>query len=262
MNFLYYAYGGICSPHLHNAINKANGLFAAAPLTPSWPGLPPLVDIPNWDDVIYLKRRGADAFFGSRFAKSEPYARHGVFLLPLWPHIYPSLPTFSFCAPTAKWRQEHQFLHRHQITHPADRSRLAKPGLSWIPMVQATSVTPSSTLRGSACTIPTSDFNLPIVLFHFHRPYHSPTTTGRWYEASICGYDDDGDGHGEGRGNDVDNNMALLSLASLGKMTANTLKDELRHAKLSTTGQKDDLMGLLHDPRTLHPRKGDDDDGG
>ena len=187
MNFLYYAYGGICSPHLHNAINKANGLFAAAPLTPSWPGLPPLVDIPNWDDVIYLKRCGADAFFGSRFAKSEPYARHGVFLLPLWPHIYPSLPTFSFCAPTAKWRQEHQFLHRHQITHPADRSRLAKPGLSWIPMVQATSVTPSSTLRGSACTIPTSDFNLPIILFHFHRPYHSPTTTGRWYEASICG---------------------------------------------------------------------------
>jgi hypothetical protein len=56
--------------------------------------------------------------------------------------------------------------------------------------------------------------------------------------------------------------MALLSLASLGEMTVNTLKDELRHAKLSTTGRKDDLMGRLHDPRTLHPRKGDDDDGG
>jgi hypothetical protein len=62
MNFLYYAYGGICSPHPHNAINKAYGLVAAAPLTPSWPGLPPLVDIPIWDDDIYLKRRGADAF--------------------------------------------------------------------------------------------------------------------------------------------------------------------------------------------------------
>ncbi len=178
MNFLYYAYGGIHSPHSHVAINKANGLVAAASLTPSWPGPPPLVDIPNWDDDIYLKRHGADAFFGSWFAKSEPYAWHGVFLLLLWPHIYPSLPTFSFCAPTAKWRQEHQFLHRCQFTHPADHSRLAKPGLSWILMVQATSVTPSSTLRGSACTILSSDFNLPIVLFHFHRPYHSPTTTG------------------------------------------------------------------------------------
>jgi hypothetical protein len=107
MNFLYYAYGGTRSPHPHIAINKANGLVVAAPLTPSWPGPPPLVDIPNWDDDIYLKRRGADAFFGSRFAKSEPYAQHGIFLLPLWPHVYPSLPTFYFCAPTAKWRQEH-----------------------------------------------------------------------------------------------------------------------------------------------------------
>jgi hypothetical protein len=40
------------------------------------------------------------------------------------------------------------------------------------------------------------------------------------------------------------------------------LKDELRHAKLSTTGRKDDLMGRLHDPCKLHPREGDDDDGG
>ncbi len=56
--------------------------------------------------------------------------------------------------------------------------------------------------------------------------------------------------------------MALLSMASLGEMTANTLTDELRHAKLSTTGQKVVLMGLLHGPRTLHPRKGDEDDGG
>jgi hypothetical protein len=234
MNFLYYPYGGICRPHPHIAINKVNGLVAAAPLTPSWPGPPPLVDIPNWDDDIYLKRRGADAFFGSRFAESEPYAQHNVFLLPLWPPIYPSLPTFSFCAPTVKWHQEHQFLHRRLIIHPADRSRLAKPGLLWIPMVQATSITPSSTLRGSACTIPMLDFNLPIVLFHFHRPYHSPTTTGQWCEASICGYNDDSDGHGEGRDDDVDNNMASLSLASLGKMTVSTFKDELRHAKLST----------------------------
>jgi hypothetical protein len=56
--------------------------------------------------------------------------------------------------------------------------------------------------------------------------------------------------------------MALLSLASLGKMMVNTLKDELRHAKLSTTGHKDDLMGRLHDPRTLNPQKGDNNDGG
>ena len=181
MNFLYYAYVGICGPHPRIAISKANGLVATAPLTPSWPGPPPLVDIPNWDDDIYLKRHGADAFFGSRFAESEPYARHNLFLLsPLWPHNYPSLPTFSYCAPTIKWHQEQQFLHRQQIIHPADRPRLAEPGLSWIPMVQSNSDTPSPTLRGSACTIPTSDCNLPVILFHFHRPYHSPTTTGQW----------------------------------------------------------------------------------
>ncbi len=72
--FLYYAYVGICSRHPHTALNKANGLVATAPLTSNQPCPSPLVDIPNWVDDVYLKKRGADAFIGSRFAKSEPYA--------------------------------------------------------------------------------------------------------------------------------------------------------------------------------------------
>jgi hypothetical protein len=63
MIFLYYAYGGIRSTHPHIAINKANGLVAAALLTPNWPDPSPLVVIPNWDDDIYLIMCGADAFF-------------------------------------------------------------------------------------------------------------------------------------------------------------------------------------------------------
>ena len=167
MNFLYYAYGGICCPHPHNAINKANGLFAAAPLTPSWPGLPPLVDIPNWDDDIYLKRRGADAFFGSRFAKSELYyAQRVVFLLLLWTRGSASIPNAPSCTPIAsKWHRERPLLiYCPHIIHPLDLTRLANPASSSFPMVQE----PSSTLHGTVCTIPTFDFGLPVVLFFFH----------------------------------------------------------------------------------------------
>jgi hypothetical protein len=36
-------------------------LAATAPLISNWPCLSPLVDIPNWVNDVYLKRRGADA---------------------------------------------------------------------------------------------------------------------------------------------------------------------------------------------------------
>jgi hypothetical protein len=58
-------------------------LVAAAPLASIWPGPSPLVDIPNWDNDIYLTGGGADASLGSRFTKSEPYAWRVVFLLML-----------------------------------------------------------------------------------------------------------------------------------------------------------------------------------
>jgi hypothetical protein len=61
MIFLYYAYGGTCSPHPHIVFNKANGLVTAAPLSSIWPGPSPLVDIPNWDNDVYLTGGGADA---------------------------------------------------------------------------------------------------------------------------------------------------------------------------------------------------------
>jgi hypothetical protein len=180
MIFLYYAYGETCSPHPHIVFNKANGLVAAAPLSSIWPGPSPLVDIPNWDDDVYLTGGGADASLGSRFTESEPYARRIVFLLMLWPRSSPSHPTAPPCAPTSQLHCKRSFLHRLHIIHPSVRPRFAKLGSSWIPMVQGHSVTPLSTLRCSACTIPTLDFDLPAVLFYFHRPYHSPTTTGGW----------------------------------------------------------------------------------
>jgi hypothetical protein len=105
MIFLYYAYGGIRSTHPHIAINKANGSVAAALLAPNWPGPSPLVVIPNWDDDIYLIMCGADAFFYSRFAKSELYyAQRVVFLLLLWTRGSASIPNAPSCTPIAsKW---------------------------------------------------------------------------------------------------------------------------------------------------------------
>jgi hypothetical protein len=105
MQFLYYAYVGICSRHPHIALNKANGLVATAPLTCNWPWPSPLVDIPNWVNEVYLTGCGADASIGSRFAKSEPYALCVDFLLPLWPQSYPvqqlSIPNIPSLAPTS-----------------------------------------------------------------------------------------------------------------------------------------------------------------
>jgi hypothetical protein len=43
-------------------------------LTSNWPCPSPLVDVANWVNDVYLKRRGANASIGSRFAESEPYA--------------------------------------------------------------------------------------------------------------------------------------------------------------------------------------------
>ena len=155
-------------------------MVAAAPLSSIWPGPLPLVDIPNWDDDVYLTGGGADASLGSRFTESEPYAWRVVFLLMIWPRSSPSQPTAPSCAPTSQLHRERPFLHRLHIIHPSDCPRFAELGSLWIPMVQGHSVTPPSTLRWSACTIPTLDFYLPAVLFYFHRPYHSPTTTGGW----------------------------------------------------------------------------------
>jgi hypothetical protein len=180
MIFLYYAYSGTRSPHPHIVFNKANGLVATASLSSIWPGPLPLVDIPNWDDDVYLTGGGADASLGSRFTESEPYAWRVVFLLMLWPRSSPSHPTAPPCAPTSQLHCKRPFLHRLHIIHPSDRPRFAKLGSSWIPMVQGHSVTPPSTLHCSAFTIPTLDFDLPVVLFYFHHTYHSLTTTGGW----------------------------------------------------------------------------------
>jgi hypothetical protein len=176
MILLYYAYVGICSRHPHIALNKANGLVATAPLTSDWPRPSPLLDIPNWVNDVYLTGRGADAFIGSRFAESEPYAPCVIFLLPLCPqsspvqqHSIPNVPSF---APTFRLHQEFVLFHRFRIIHPADHPRFAKPGLSCFLMVHV-SIPPSSTLRGSASTIPLWDFDLPFLLFYPHRPYHS-----------------------------------------------------------------------------------------
>ncbi len=86
-NFLYYIFIRICSHLPHIAFSKANGLVAAAPLTPNWPGPSLLLDIPNLNDDIFLKRHSANTFIGSSFAKSEPYAWRIVFLLMLWTHV-------------------------------------------------------------------------------------------------------------------------------------------------------------------------------
>jgi hypothetical protein len=168
IRFLYYAYVGIRSRHPHIALNKANRLAVTAPLTSSWPHLSPLVDIPNWVDDVYLKRRGADSSIGSRFAKSEPYARRVVFSLPPWPRSspvkQPSIPNVPSLAPASQSHQELKLFHQLHIIHQADPPRFTKPGLLCFPMVHNL-VQPLSTLRGSATTIPPLDFDLPFILF-------------------------------------------------------------------------------------------------
>jgi hypothetical protein len=142
------------------------------------------VDVPNWVDDVYLKKRGADAFIGSRFAKSEPYARCIVFLLLLWPRSSPvqqfSIHNALSFAPAFQWHQEIQFLPQFCIIRPADHPIFAKPGSSCFPMVHDLVQPPSAALQGSASTIPPLDFDLPFLLFYPHCPYHSPTTTGGW----------------------------------------------------------------------------------
>ncbi len=138
IRFLYYTYVGICSSYPHTALNKANGLAATAPLTSNWLCPSPLVDVPNWVDDVYLKRRGTNASIGSRFAKSEPYARRIVFSLPPWPCSSPvkqpsiNIPSF---APASWSHQELKLFHQLRIIHPADRPRFTKPGSLCFPMV-------------------------------------------------------------------------------------------------------------------------------
>ncbi len=176
IRFLYYAYVGICSRHPHIALNKANQLATTAPLTSNWPRPSPLVDIPNWVDDVYLKRRGANASIGSRFAESEPYAWRVVFSLPPWPHSspvkQPSIPNVPSFAPASRLHQELKLFHQLHIIHPADCPRFTKPGLLCFPMVHNL-VQPPSALQGSAATIPPLDFDLPFILFYSHRPYNS-----------------------------------------------------------------------------------------
>ncbi len=152
-------------------------MVTTAPFTSNWPCLSPLVKVPNWVNDIFLKRRGADAFIGSRFAKSEPYAQCVVFLLPLWPHSSPvqqrTIPNVPSFAPTSQWHQELQLPHQLHIIHPADCPRFDKQGLLLFPMVHDL-VQPLSSLRGSAATIPLLDFDLPFLLLYPHHPYHSP----------------------------------------------------------------------------------------
>ncbi len=151
-------------------------MAATAPLTSDWPRPSPLVDIPNWVDDVYLKRRGANASIGSRFAKSEPYARHVVFSLPPWPRSSPakrpSIPNVPSFATASQLHQELKLFHQLRIIHPADRPRFTKPGSLCFPMVHDL-VQPPSALRGSAATIPPLDFDLPFILFYSHRPYNS-----------------------------------------------------------------------------------------
>ncbi len=176
IQFLYYAYVGICSRHPHIALNKANWLAATAPLTSNWMCPSPLVDIPNWVDDVYLKRRGADTSIGSRFAKSEPYAWRVVFSLLPWtcssPVKRPSIPNIPSFAPASRLHQELKLFHQLRIIHPADRPRFAKPGSLCFPMVHNL-VQPPFALRGSAATIPLLDFDLPFILFYSHCPYNS-----------------------------------------------------------------------------------------
>ncbi len=159
-------------------------MTTTAQLTSNWPRPPPLVDVQNWVDDVYLKRCGVNASIGSRFAKSEPYARHVVFSLLPWPRSspvkQPSIPNIPSFAPASWSHQELKLLHQLRIIHPADRPRFAEPGLLCFPMIHDLVQPPSATLRGSAATIPSLDFDLPFVLFYSHHPYHSPTSPRGW----------------------------------------------------------------------------------
>jgi hypothetical protein len=73
LKLLYYAYVGISSRHLHFAINKANGPVAIAPFNPNLPRSSPMVNIPNWDDDVYLTPQRDNALLFSRFTKSEQF---------------------------------------------------------------------------------------------------------------------------------------------------------------------------------------------
>jgi hypothetical protein len=147
-----------------------------APLTSNRPRPSPLVDVPNWVNDVYLKRRGADASIGSRFDESEPYAWHVVFLLPQWiccslvkqPSFYNVL---SF-APASWLHQEIHFLHQFCIIHPTDCPRFAKPRPPCFPMVPDLVQPPSTALQGSAATILPLDFVLPFILLFSHHPYN------------------------------------------------------------------------------------------
>jgi hypothetical protein len=82
IKFLYYAYVGISSRHVHIALIKANESVATAPFLSNLPQSSPMVDVANWDNDVYLAGYCNDAPIGSRFAESEPYTT-GVVSHPL-----------------------------------------------------------------------------------------------------------------------------------------------------------------------------------
>jgi hypothetical protein len=79
IQYLYYAYVGICSRQPNFALIKANGLSPTTPSAPVWTCLITSINLPNWTDDVHLNARGVVAYIGSRFYKSESYCPRDVF---------------------------------------------------------------------------------------------------------------------------------------------------------------------------------------
>jgi hypothetical protein len=139
MKLLYYAYVRISSRHLHFAINKANGPVAFAPFYPNLPQSSPMVDIPNWDDDVYLMPRRNNALLSFRFTESEQFTMR-VVLHPLISYDC-QIPEYQFesiiCPSnplTQSQRRPDCSFHFNSI-RPANHPRFSKPGPSCLPMV-------------------------------------------------------------------------------------------------------------------------------
>jgi hypothetical protein len=171
---LYYAYVGISSHHPHFAINKANGPVAIAPLTPNLPRLSLMVNVPNWDDDVYLMPRRNDATITSRFTESEPFAMYDVSCLSI--HHNQQLPWchFKSILHLSKPSTQSQCrLHPHywfDLIRPAAHPRFAKPGPSCLLMVHDL-VQQSTKLCWAVTTIPLLDYGAPFLLQILNHPY-------------------------------------------------------------------------------------------
>ena len=174
MKLLYYAYVGISSRHIHFAINKPNGPVAIAPLYPNLPRSSPMVDVPNWDDDVFLTPGRDNAPLSSRFTESEQ-STTCIVLRPLisYDRQIPRYQFGSIVCPsnplTQSQRRPDRSFHFNSI-HLANCPRFSKPGPSCLPMVN-NPVRPSTTLRWKATTIPLLNFDLPILLHILNQPY-------------------------------------------------------------------------------------------